>query len=388
MGPFFAGYCSDKFGRKRTLLIFSVPMLISHLIVAFASNAIEYYIARFMMGLGAGCVFTVIPIYVGEIAETKIRGLLGSVMAVLLSNGLLLVYTIGSYVNIMTLSFILMIPVGLFMIFFGFFVPESPYYFVANGRKSSAIISLSRLRTTDESSILQELKEIEDVINEAKAKYSVKELFSSRSFIKGITITTTLMYFQQFIGITILLSYLESIFTATGSSISPSSSTLIVAVVQSMSVLVSCLLVDRWGRRMLLLIASLGCASPLMVLATFFYMKNSEMDVSSLWWLPIACLMFFFITFNFGMGSLPWTLVGELFSAKTKALASSVTAFTCLFLAFLLTLIFPSLEQFIGFHGAFGLFAANAVLCFFFVFWYVPETKGKTFQEISKILEE
>lgn len=389
-GPLLAGFCSDKFGRKRTLLAFSIPMLISHIMLSYASTPVEFYIARFMLGLGVGCVFTVVPMYIGEIAETETRGFLGCMMGMFLSTGLLFVYSIGPLVSITTLSYILVVPIVLFIVFFGIFFPESPYYHVANGDELAAEMSLNKLRDNKNgSSNLKELSEIKQVVAESKeGGSSLLSAFKGKSFRKGITITAVLMVFQQCVGITIILSYMEKIFIASGSKISSTTSTVTVALIQWLTVILSSFLVDRWGRRMLLIVASAGCALPLFSMGLYFYLKDKGTDVSSLWWLPILSLVVYIISYNFGLGTLPWALVGELFSTKTKSLASTITATTCLSLAFTMTLIFPTMEEIIGFSGAFWFFGGSAIKSFLFVMWYVPETKGRSFQEILMILEK
>ncbi|XP_044760532.1 facilitated trehalose transporter Tret1-2 homolog [Coccinella septempunctata] len=387
-GPSLAGFCADKFGRKKTLLTFAIPMLISHIMLSYASTPAEFYIARFILGLGVGSVFTIVPMYIGEIAETETRGFLGCIMGIFLSCGLLFVYSIGPFVNLTNLSIILTLPIILFMITFGIFFPESPYYFVAKNDELAAEISLNKLRN-NESSNLKELSEIKQVVAESKAgSTSMLSAFKGRSFRKGITITVMLMVFQQFVGITIILSYMEKIFIASGSTISSTTSTMIVALIQWLMVILSSFLVDRWGRRLLLILASAGCALPLFSLGFYFYLKDKGNDVSSMWWLPILSLVIYIISYNFGLGTLPWALVGELFSTKTKSLASTITATTCLALAFTMTLIFPKMEEIMGLSGAFWFFGGSALKSFVFVLWYVPETKGRTFQEILMILEK
>lgn len=387
-GPVLAGFCSDKFGRKKTLLAFAIPMLISHIMLTYASSPMEFYVARFLLGLGVGTVFTVVPMYIGEIAETETRGFLGCIMGIFLSCGLLFVYSVGPYVNLTTLSFILMVPIVLFLITFGLFFPESPYYFLAKGDELAAEMSLNKLRKK-ETSNLKELSEIKEVIAESKTgNTSFFSAFKGRSFRKGITITAMLMVFQQFVGITVMLSYMEKIFIASGSTISSSTSTIIVSLIQFLIVILSSVLADRWGRRLLLILACAGCALPLFSLGFYFYLKDKGSDVSSLWWLPILSVITYIIFYNLGLGTLPWALVGELFSTKTKSMASTITATTCLSLAFTMTLIFPTLEDMIGLSGAFWFFGGSAIKSFLFVLWYVPETKGRSFHEILMILEK
>ncbi|XP_044760534.1 facilitated trehalose transporter Tret1-like [Coccinella septempunctata] len=387
-GPILAGILSEKIGRKRALLMFAMPMFLAHVILAFAARPYEFYIARFMLGVGAGSVFTMVPMYVGEIAETRIRGFLGCLLGVFIAFGLLFVYSIGPYVNLKTLSFILLSPLGLFLFLFGFFVPESPYYYLTKGFDRGAEISLNKLRKNDPCANLKELALMKETVQEfSEIGSSVCEQFKNRSFRKGLTITATLMVLQQSVGVTVVFSYMENIFIASGSTFSSSHSTIIVGGIQTAVVLFSSLLADRWGRRLLLEISCGGCSLSLFILGTYFYMKKKGMDMSTLSLIPMSCLIVYTVSFKFGLGAIPWTLVGELFSSKTKSLASTITTTLCVCTAFTTSFIFPTMKDLIGFHWSFWFFSGNGFIALLFCLYYIPETKGKTFQEILKMLD-
>ncbi|KAK9888197.1 hypothetical protein WA026_000466 [Henosepilachna vigintioctopunctata] len=316
------------------------------------------------------------------------EGSLGCFMGVFSSVGYLMVYLLGPFVSVKTFSFILMVPIVMFLVLFSLWLQESPYYHIANSDPTAAEMSLSKLRTKDSNTIHKELEIIRETIEECKSDESFIGKLKCKSFRKGIIITVTMMVFQPFMGLTIILSYMQPIFAASGSSLPSSTSTILVSFVQLISVLVSSSLVEKWGRRKLLMLATSGCTLPLFMLGVFFYLKNEGKDVSFLWWLPVCSLIAYMVAYSSGLGSVIWALVGELFSTKTKALASSLTAFTCFFLSFFVTLIFPSLEGLIGYHGTFWFFSCNGLIFCLFVFFFVPETKGKSFQEIKILLEQ
>lgn len=388
-GPILAGFFSEKIGRKSTLLLFALPMLLSHLILAFASSPVEFYIARFMLGIGAGSVFTVVPMYVGEIAETRIRGFLGCLLGVFIAFGLLFVYTIGPFVHLKTLSFILLAPLAVFLFSFGLFVPESPYYYLTRKNEREAEISLNKLRNNDPCSNLKELELMKEIVEEScKDCSSLSDLFNSRSFKKGLTITSFLMVLQQGVGVTVVFNYMETIFIASGSKFSSSHSTIIVGGIQTAVVVFGSLLADKWGRKVLLIISCGGCSLSLFLLGAYFFLKDKGMDMSSLWLLPMSSLILYTVSFKFGLGSIPWTLLGELFSNKTKSLASTITTTICVGVAFTTSFIFPTMKDYIGFHFSFWLFSANGLIALLFSLYYIPETKGKNFQEILNMLEK
>lgn len=167
---------------------------------------------------------------------------------------------------------------------------------------------------------------------------------------------------------------METIFIDSGSKFSSSHSTIIVGVIQMIVVSFSALLVDKWGRKVLLVISCAGCSISMFVLGVYFYMKDQRMDVSSLWLLPIATVITFTVSFKFGLGSLPWTLVGELFSSQTKSVAATITTTVCVSLAFATTFLFPTIKEMIGYHGSFWIFSGNALIACLFSLFYIPSS--------------
>ncbi|XP_044758827.1 facilitated trehalose transporter Tret1-like [Coccinella septempunctata] len=383
-GPMFAGFCSNLLGRKTTLMLFAIPMLLSNVILMFATTTLELYVARFMAGFASGSFYTVVPIYVGEIAETKIRGVLGGFMSIFYVFGLLFNYVVGPCVSLPTLSAFMIVPIVIFLIFFGLFIPESPYYYFAKGKDAHARRSLMKLRNHFEE---KELAIIEETINESRTNVTLSSLLRNASFKKGLTLTATIVILQQLVGITAILAYMEDIFIASGSTISSSTSTIVVAIIQVISVVFSTCLSDKLGRKILLVISNLLCAAALFPLGVYFWLKQNENDVSHLGYLPIACVILFITGYNFGLCTIPWTLVGELFSNETKAIASSATATSCYIMAFSMSFLFPHLLNWVGFHGVFWFCGCMGIVNLTFVAWYLPETKGKSFSEILKLLE-
>ncbi|XP_045476358.1 facilitated trehalose transporter Tret1-like [Harmonia axyridis] len=383
-GPPLAGFSSNLLGRKTTLMVFALPMVLSNLIIIFATETSHFYIARVLTGISAGGVYTVVPMYVGEISETTIRGFLAGFIGIFYSLGLLFNYVVGPLVSLQTLSIIMIVPIVLFLIFFGMFIPESPYYYFAKGRDIQAKESLMKLRNTFEE---KELAFIEETLSKSKTDISISSLFGNTAFRRAITLTTTIVILQQLVGISAILAYMDDIFIASGSTISSSTSTTIVAVIQVLSVVLSSCLADKLGRRILLMVSNTLCALSLFPLGFYFYIKHNGGDVSALWYLPILCVIGFIIGYNFGLCTIPWTLLGELFTNETKAIASSVTTVSCFSFAFLFSFLFPHLKVLIGFSGVFWFCGCIGIIHLVFISIFLPETKGKSFAEILALLE-
>ncbi|XP_023017524.2 facilitated trehalose transporter Tret1 [Leptinotarsa decemlineata] len=380
---------AELLGRKKTLIIMALPMLAGYALMAFATKINLFYIARFMLGITVGTVLSVLPSYVGEIAEDENRGILGAVMGISVAVGHLFTYAVGPFLSVKAFSLVQLVPLILFYITFVPFVPESPYYLLAVDGKNRAEKCLKKLRGGEEITVIQkELIYIEKCVKDSQAnKTHVKDMFKSRAFVKGLTISVGLQALQQLSGIGAVLAYMQTIFESSGSTIPSSVAPIPPAVVQIISNIIIIFLVDRLGRKPLLIISGLGNSLSLISLGTYFFLKNNEFDVDAIWWLPICSLIIFFFFFNMGFASLPWTISGEIFSPNVKSLGSSISSCSCLITVFLVTLVFPYISIILDMSGSFWLFSGFTLLSVIFVVLVLPETKGISNLEIQKTLE-
>ena len=189
-----------------------------------------------------------------------------------------------------------------------------------------------------------------------------------------------LMFFQQLSGVNAVIFYGGNIFTEAGIHWDPNIAALIVAAVQVAATFVSCVLMDRLGRRILLLLASVFMCVSATVLGVFYYLhKPNNLD-----WLPLVCLNVFIIFFSLGWGPIPWLILGEIFPDRIKGFASGAAAMCNWTLAFLITKLFSTLEVEITSYGTFWLFGGVCLFSFFFVAFFMPETKGETLEEIQQ----
>lgn len=385
-GPVITAYLSDKIGRKKTMLIFSIPVIISFLIMAYATNVRLFYIARFVQGVGISVSFSVLPMFTAEISEDHNRGTLGCSMSVFCASGLLCSYGVGPYLSVKYFCLLCTIPPCIFVATLWFFVPESPHFLIAVKRNETATEALVKFRgrADVEKEILEIAKSVEDALDNKAA--SVFDLLKSGGFIRALSISMGLVCLQQTLGINAVLSYLQTIFSMAGSQLSPEIASIIVSFVQVVAVAFSTALVDRLGRRILLLLSAAGCCLSLCLLAVYFHLQGKAVDVSAFSFLPIASLLLYIISFNSGFASLPWAISGELFPANVKSLASTINCSACFLLSFVTTTFFPYLNLLIGIDGSFALFSLFCVISCIFVYFVVPETKGKSLYEIQQML--
>lgn len=195
-----------------------------------------------------------------------------------------------------------------------------------------------------------------------------------------------LMFFQQFSGINAVIFYTNDIFTSAGSNISPVIATIIVGVVQTIATYISSLLVDKAGRKILLLQSCVIMGICLIILGVYFKLKVDGYQVASIGWLPLLCMVLFIVSFSMGFGPIPWMMMSELFPVEFRGGATGVTVITNWMLVFVVTLCFPIMKDAIGIYSCFWFFACIMVLCVFFVLFVIPETKGKSISQIQAIL--
>lgn len=289
-------------GRKLTMLLLVIPFTIGWALVIFASNLAMLMVGRFLLGVAGGAFCVAAPTYTGEIAQSSIRGTLGSYFQLMMVIGILFVYCIGSYVDVFVLNVVsAIIPLIFGAIFV--FMPESPTYLVAKGKKDEAAKSLRWLRGP-EYDISQELAELQAQHEEdQKNKVSIVAAFGRRSTQKALFISLGLMFFQQMSGVNAVIFFTNGIFKSAGAGMDAAVATIVVGVMQVISVFVSSIIVDKAGRRLLLLPSAVVMAITTALLGTFFFMKEKNPDsVTSLGWLPVASLCGFIILFSIGFG--------------------------------------------------------------------------------------
>lgn len=382
-GPFLNAFLADKIGRKPTLITLAVPFVAAFLILAYSKIVPLYYIARIVMGAAMGGVYAVTPMYIGEVAEINNRGLLSSSFNVFICSGILFSYVTGPHLSIPMFNVAAAMIPSVFIALCILLVPESPYYLIGVDEVETATRSLKKLRTID-ITVSKEIESIRDEINQSSQGHFL-DLFRSRGLLKAFVISISLASFQQLSGINIVLFNAQTIFEATGSETSSAISSILIGTVQFGSSFVTPIVVDKLGRKLLLIISGFGMCLAQIPIGLFFYLKETA-EVDEISWLPVASLVLYITVYNCGFGPLPWTIMGELFPPNVKSVASSLRASICWFLGFIITRYFTSVSDSIGMGGSFLLFSGLCLISTIFTFRYVPETKGKSFQEIQKLL--
>lgn len=383
------GILCDKLGRKLANLLLTIPFIVGWLLIIFAKSIAMLYVGRFVTGMAGGAFCVSAPLYTSEISQKEIRGTLGSFFQLFLTVGILLSYILGYAVHIKTLNIVVAVIPLLFCVAF-LFQPETPIYKMKQKKEDEARDILIRLRGKSYD-VDSEIQEIKAALEEAERnQISITDSLSKRSTrIAGI-VCFSLMFFQQASGVNAVIFYTSNIFISAGSTLDPKEATMIVGGIQVIATLASSIVIDLLGRRILLLASDFFMAIGLAVIGAFFTLKDHELvsqeTIEALGIMPIIGLSIFMIVFSLGYGPIPWMISSELFPSEIKSTASAAAGTFNWFMAFLITKFYNDLQLAIGGDITFYIFMAVCIVGTVFVFFVVPETKGKSLEQIQKEL--
>ena len=337
---------------------------------------------------------------VSECSYAEIRGFLGSLPALFMAGGILLSYIMGAWLPWNQLAWAsAVVPALLFVVMIP--LPESPAWLLSKGRISEAEKALKWLhhqRRTPNDSLPVELQQIsvytvtsdttqttDSSTKKSESGFSRKELFR-RPVLVPFALTFTLLIFQQISGIDAIIFYTVSIFHSAGSEIDDHLATIIVGLVQLVANFASLFVVDRAGRKPLLIASGALMCVALTALGTHFYLQKYGMD-QGLGLLPLISLMVFMVGFSIGYCSIPFLLMGELIPEKQRRFLSSVAGSLNLGMMFVVIKTYHNLNNSLGEDGTFWLYSGVCLFSCFFVYFLVPETKGKSLTEIEELFE-
>ena len=384
IGACFAGTLSDRLGRKKVLLFTAVLFGVSALGSALPRNLAEYVIARIVGGMGVGMASMLSPLYIAEVSPARIRGRLVSVNQLAIIFGMLVVYFVNARVarlgdeawNVAAgwrwMFGSETLPAVVFLMLL-FFVPESPRWLTKQGQSKKARVILARIGGQGHAS--REIAEIEDAIGHEGGSIFQLLLPGMR---RPLLIGVGLAILQQVTGINTVLYFAPEIFKSAGLAATQAiSDTVLVGVVNLAFTIVAIWVVDRVGRKPLLLIASAGMGVSLTLLSGSFVFRRFEGP-----WVLLLVLLYV-ASFAVAMGPVVWVVMSEIFPTRIRGRAMSI-ATVCLWIScFCVSQFFLYLLAELGGY-AFLIYAGMCLVSFVFVFFGVPETKGKSLEEIEK----
>ncbi|KAJ8709793.1 hypothetical protein PYW08_009797 [Mythimna loreyi] len=383
-GPYLSGYLCNVIGRKPCLYIGGVIFFLSFVIMTFATQIYMIYVGRIITGVAVGIIFVINLVYIGELASTRIRGTMLTLTGLSNTMGVLLAYSVGPFVSFSLISWIGAAMTALYLVAVFLFVTETAVFQVMKGRRDEAMANLASLGRQDD---------IDEIIARANEKpksnmAQLTEMYTVKSNRMAAFIIISLNIFQQLSGVIAVMTFVTIIFGMTGSNMESHISTIIVGVTQVVAAIFAPILVDRSGRRILMLVSTAGCALSLAALGIYFYLYDTGHPAAeSLEWMALVSIMLFFLSYFGGFGIIPNTFIGEMFTDTCRGFGGTFTVTIGWVVGFGVQTSFGYMLPALGPYTTFWIFAGFCALAFVFSVFFVPETKGKTLLEIQLILE-
>uniref|UniRef100_A0A803LDU5 Major facilitator superfamily (MFS) profile domain-containing protein n=2 Tax=Chenopodium quinoa TaxID=63459 RepID=A0A803LDU5_CHEQI len=412
-GSFAAGRTSDYIGRRYTIVFAGVIFFAGALLMGFATNYAFLMVGRFVAGIGVGYALMIAPVYTAEVSPASCRGFLTSFPEVFINGGILLGYVSNlAFANLPThLSWRFMLGIGavpsIFLAVGVLAMPESPRWLVMQGRLGEAKKVLDRTSDSPEEAQLRlsEIKEAagipaecdQDIVTVDKSKDNSgqgvwKELLIHatpavrRVLIAGVGIH----FFQQASGIDAVVLYSPRIFAKAGitSDINKLRATVAVGVVKTLFILVATFMLDKYGRRPLLLTSVGGMVLSLLTLAGSLTVIDSLHE--KITWAIALCITMvcaFVASFSIGLGPITWVYSSEIFPLRLRAQGTSMGVAVNRVVSGVISMTFLSLTKAITTGGAFFLFGGIATIAWLFFFTFLPETQGRTLEDMHVLFE-
>uniref|UniRef100_H2ZKH7 Solute carrier family 2, facilitated glucose transporter member 8 n=1 Tax=Ciona savignyi TaxID=51511 RepID=H2ZKH7_CIOSA len=401
IGGVLAGKVTEYIGRKYSSIISGLPFIAGLLLISFAREIWMLFVGRILTGIGLGLISFVVPIYIGEVATSETRGMLGSGNQLCIVSGILYMYGMGSILPWRSLA-LSALPAPSLLFLLSFLIPETPQFLLMKNKRSEAKFALQWLRGfgTD---VDDEYHELEQSITSDVKFASWCDIIRDSSLRTPMLLSLVAMYFQQMSGINCVMFYAKSIFQNAGfvTSSQLTMALLLVASVQVVFTVISCLTVDRIGRRISIVVGAILMSISLAAFGLYFQLTATnrlspvhsnvttvshitQHPHNNLTWLPLTSMAVFIAAYSVGIGPIAWLLVGEIIPIRARERAAALSTGFNFFMVFILTLVFSDMLVIMTSQGTFWFFAANCLLSIVFVGTCLPETKGRSLEEIEQ----
>ena len=382
VGASIAGWMSDRFGRRRILLLAAALFALSALAAALPRNLAEFTAARFLGGIAIGMASMLAPLYIAEVSPARIRGRLVALNQMAIVSGILLAYLVNWLLSFhgpgswrWMFAFAALPSLAFFIALF--FVPESPRWLTEAGRESEALAVLARVNGYDRA--VAELAEIKEVIQEESG--TLAELLQP-GYRRALAIALALAVLQQITGINTVLFYGSVIFKEMVGGHTESAAigaNVLIGAINFLATIVALWVIDKAGRRPLLMLSAGVMAVCQFALGAAFLIQPPPAL------LVLVCMLACVAGFAVGLGPGVWVVMSEIFPTRIRGRAMSLATISLWVACVALTMTFLSLAQAITVTGAFWLYSAMCVVTFLIVWRATPETKGKSLEQIERL---
>ena len=375
------GILADIFGRKKIIMATAVIFILGSILCSFAPNVYVLIISRIFVGFAVGIVNFVVPLYLSEISPKNLRGTLVSLYQWAITAGILFSYFINAVFAQAVYNWRWMLFAGVLpglILFIGMcFMSDTPRWLVSKNREDEAKKVFNRIEPDIDTN-----KEIEDIKNTLESGNDNKFRFK-KWMIMPFVVGVGIMFAQICTGINTIIYYAPTIFKTAGfdSNLTAIYATTGIGVVNFVMTIVAVFFTDRLGRKPLLYFGLTGVMLSLFALGTSFAFAGAL--GSSLKWVAVGSLVTYIICFAMSLGPIGWILVSEVFPLKIRGIAMSICTVSNFAFNFFVVGSFPVLLHRIGGAWTFWLFGIVSILCIIFVYFFVPETKGISLEQIE-----
>lgn len=397
VGAVLSGVISDRYGRKKPLLLSAFLFTIASIGTGIANDYSIFVMFRILGGIGIGLASALSPMYIAEIAPSHLRGRFVSLNQMTIVIGILGAQIINlliaekvpddatdefiraswnGQVGWRWMFYACAVPASLFFVL-AFLLPESPRWLMKAGKSEKAFPTLSKIGGEDYAQ--QEMTNIQFTLDDVAEKVDYKTLF--KPIYGGVLlIGIFLAVFQQWSGINTVFNYAEEIFSAAGYGVSDTLFNIVITgSVNLVFTLVAMFTVDKWGRKKLMFFGSIGLAVNYILLGTAYYFELQGIAVLILVLTAIAI-------YAMSLAPIVWVILSEIFPNRIRGAAMALATFALWVACFILTYTFPLLNASFGAAGTFWVYAGICLISFVFILFKLPETKGKSLEEIEKEL--
>ncbi|KAG8187253.1 hypothetical protein JTE90_019146 [Oedothorax gibbosus] len=382
IGGIVAGWLSDRIGRKGVMVYQALFLVAGWLMIAYANSLSLIYAGRFITGLCSGLICVVTPMYIVEISTSETRGDLGTRFQLFICSGIITSSVCGKFLPWQWVAIVGGI-VGFLALLAIITVPESPQWLVMKNQRAAAVHAVNFLygSTNDPS--------VNELVNESFSLASSQNKLAPREIIlptiyKPALLSIGLMFFQQFSGSNAILYYTVSIFKQASSSIDPAMGFLWVALVMYWFTFLTSRIIDIIGRKKSLYISGFITFISMAAMGIYLFLCTQNPTLKKTFgWVPLLCLIVYIAGFSIGLGPIPWLMMSEMSPIRGRSLICGLgTAFSWLFV-FIITKTFLQIEDLVGDFGAYWIYSGFCLLACFFTLYFIPETKGKSLEEIE-----
>ncbi len=384
IGAAGASLIGDRIGRRMSLILAALLFAVSTIGAALANSVEIFSVARLAGGLAIGLASVLTPVYIAEIAPAKDRGKLVSLNQLAIVLGIVIAYLVSYELAALGNSswrWMLAVAAIPSIAFFAglLIIPESPRWLISRGERAKGQAVLARIFGAEEAEV--QVARIEQAA--AGEDGSWREVFA-KPMRKRLVVALTLAILCQITGINTVLYYGSIIITEhfKGQTASLAlAANVIIGGTNLICTLVAMIFLDRWGRRTMLLTATGGMAVALGILV--YALRASSLSPMAM----LGCVIAYTGFFAFGLGPVPWVIISEIFPNKIRARAASLATSTLWASTLLVTFTFLTFVHVFSLSGTFGIYGVLSAAGFVYVWYYVPETRGRTLEEIQELLE-